>query len=161
MVCWNLSCPAVVKKSSQINSTKSINMLHSWFLMQCCFSQSELSVFLDILKHLETCRPLLVLKQSCTAAEGLQPVSRKDLLATARHKHRVKTSQSYAESTSISLSPSKTPSTAGLLLWRRDGWRLHVLLLPCQCLQRKCGIVIGYINIDAWKDSSNQQNGLF
>ena len=26
-----------------------------------------------------------------------------------------------------------------------------MLLLPCQCLQRKCGIVIGYINIDAWK----------
>ena len=96
MVWWNLSCPAVVKQTSQINSTKSINMLHSWFLMQCCFSQFELSVFLDILKHLETCRPLLVLKQSCTAAEGLQPVSKKDLLATARHKHRVKTSQSYA-----------------------------------------------------------------
>ena len=49
-----------------------------------------------LLRHLETCRPLLVLEQSCTASEGLQPVSRKDLLATARHKHRVKTSQSYA-----------------------------------------------------------------
>ena len=102
MVFWNLSCPASLSgvspppKTSQINSTKSISMLHSWFLMQCCFSQSELSFFLDILKHLETCRPLLVLEQSCAAAEGLQPVSRKDLLATARHKHRVKTSQSYA-----------------------------------------------------------------
>ena len=61
-------------------------------------SQSDLCqcFSLDVLKHLATCRPLLVLKQSCTAAEGLQPVSRKDLLATARHKHRVKTSQSYA-----------------------------------------------------------------
>ena len=49
-----------------------------------------------LLKHLETCRPLLVLKQSCIAVEGLQPVSKKDLLATARHKLRVKTSQSYA-----------------------------------------------------------------
>ena len=120
-------------------------------LMQFVFSVGGICITMCILRHLETCRPLLVLKQSCTAAQGLQPVSKKDLLATARHKHRVKTAKAMPESTSISLSPSKTPSTAGLLRWRRDGWRLHVLLLPCQCLQRKCGIVIGYINVDAWK----------
>ena len=84
------------QKTRQINSTKSINMLDTWFLIQCCFSQSDLCFSLGTLKHLETCRPLLVQKQSCTAAEGLQPVSKKDLLATARHKHRVKTSQIYA-----------------------------------------------------------------
>lgn len=36
--------------------------------MQCLFSQSDLPVSLHILKHLATCRPLLLLKQNCTAA---------------------------------------------------------------------------------------------
>ena len=67
-------------------------------LMQFVFSVGGICITMSmcILRHLETWRPLLVLKQSCTAAEGLQPVSKKDLLATVRHKHRVKTSQSYA-----------------------------------------------------------------
>ena len=65
-------------------------------LMQFVFSVGGICITMCILRHLETCRPLLVLKQSCTVAEGLQPVSKKDLCGTARHKHRVKTSQSYA-----------------------------------------------------------------
>ena len=44
---------------------------------------------------------------------------------------------------SLLLSPSlENQSTANLLLWR-DGRRLHLLLLPSQCLQRKCGVGMG------------------
>ena len=104
VVFWNLSCPASLSGVSPPpkNKPNQFNKIyqHVGYLIPdaMLLSQSDLCqcFSLDVLKHLATCRPLLVLKQSCTAAEGLQPVSRKDLLATARHKHRVKTSQSYA-----------------------------------------------------------------
>ena len=146
MVCWNLSCPAVVKKTSRINSTKSINMLHSWFLMQCCFSQSELSFFLDILKHAGL---FLYWSKAALLRKGCNLSAGRICWQLPGTNIGSKQAKAMPESTSISLSASKTPSTAGLLLWWRDGWRLHVLLLPCQCLQWKCGLVIGYINIDA------------
>ena len=145
-----------------------------------------------IFKHLGTCRPLLVLKQSCTAAEGLEPVTSKVSFATAQHLHKylgsqqVKTmpkSASISHSWSVCLSKHSDPaitlfryktiekkhssanisvlvslqyklwllspslenqSTASLLLWR-DGWRLHVLLLPSQCLQRT------WVGMGTWK----------
>ena len=70
-----------------------------------------------ILRHVETCRPLLVLKQSCTAADGLEPVSSK--VSSAQHLHKnlgskqVKTmpkSTSISHSWSVCLSKHSDPA---------------------------------------------------
>ena len=121
--------------------------------MLCCFSQSNISVSLDILKHLETCRPLLVLKQSCTAAEGLQPVSKKDLLATARHKLRVKTSQSYAR-VNIYLAVSlENPINCWPPVVTKRWVEAACVAAPMPVPAMKVWNCkrLYYINIDAWK----------
>ena len=154
-----MSCTAAKKQNTKITSPNIYTsdalepLIETKTHLWCnSFSQSVASaspcqcVSLDILKHEGL---FLYWSKAALLRKGCNLSARRICWQLPGTNIGSKQAKAMPESTSMSLSPSKTPSTAGLLLWRRDGWRLHVLLLPCQCLQWKCGLVIGYINIDA------------